>query len=86
MDTAGRERNDAATFAATKAAAGSPQMGSPLEVLLIYLKLGVSSVKTPKDFGVALVGFVLLTVWRVPPLLVVVVGAIGGISLALAKW
>ncbi|MGA3310074.1 MAG: hypothetical protein ABSD08_15905 [Xanthobacteraceae bacterium] len=61
-------------------------MGSPLEVLLIYLKLGVSSVKTPKDFGVALVGFVLLTVWRVPPLLVVVVGAIGGISLALAKW
>ena len=52
----------------------------------LYNPVWTSSVKTPGDFGIALVGFVLLTVWRVPPLLVVVVGAIGGISLALAKW
>jgi chromate transporter len=45
-----------------------------------------SSVKTPGDFGLALVGFVLLTVWRVPPLVVVIVGGLGGIALTLAKW
>jgi chromate transporter len=33
----------------------------------------------------ALVGFVLLTVWRAPPLLVVVISALGGMGLALAK-
>ena len=38
--------------------------------------------KTAGDFGVALVGFVLLTVWRAPPLLVVVVSALGGGALA----
>ena len=38
------------------------------------------------DFGIAFVGFVLLTVWRVPPVLVVAVSALGGIALALAKW
>ena len=51
----------------------------------LYNPVWTSSVKTPGDFGVALVGFVLLTVWRAPPLLVVVVGALGGIALALAK-
>jgi chromate transporter len=42
-------------------------------------------VKSPGDFGIALLGFVLLTVWRAPPLLVVVVSALGGIALALGK-
>ena len=51
----------------------------------LYNPVWTSSVKTPGDFGVALVGFVLLTVWRAPPLLVVIVGARGGIALALAK-
>ena len=51
----------------------------------LYNPVWTSSVKTPGDFGVALVGFVLLTVWRAPPLLVVVVSALGGIALALAK-
>jgi chromate transporter len=51
----------------------------------LYNPVWTSSVKTPGDFGVALVGFVLLTVWRAPPLLVVIVGALGGIALALAK-
>jgi chromate transporter len=51
----------------------------------LYNPVWTSSVKTPGDFGIALVGFVLLTVWRAPPLLVVVVSALGGIALALAK-
>jgi len=52
----------------------------------LYNPVWTSSVKTPGDFGVALVGFVLLTAWRAPPLLVVVISALGGIALALAKW
>jgi chromate transporter len=52
----------------------------------LYNPLWTSSVKTPGDFGVALVGFVLLSAWRAPPLLVVVVSAFAGIALALAKW
>jgi chromate transporter len=49
----------------------------------LYSPVWTSSVSTPGDFGVALVGFVLLTVWRSPPLLVVVVSAVSGILLAL---
>jgi chromate transporter len=51
----------------------------------LYNPLWTTSVKTPGDFGVALVGFVLLTVWRAPPLLVAVVSATGGVALALIK-
>jgi chromate transporter len=51
----------------------------------LYNPVWTTSVKTPGDFGIALVGFVLLTVWRAPPLLVVIVGALGGIALALAN-
>ncbi len=47
----------------------------------LYNPVWVSSVKTPGDFAIALIGFVLLTVWRAPPLLVVIVSAIGGIVL-----
>jgi chromate transporter len=48
----------------------------------LYNPLWVTSVKTPGDFGLALVGFTLLTVWRAPPLLAVVTCAIGGAALA----
>ncbi len=48
----------------------------------LYNPVWVSSVRTPADFAVALVGFVLLVVWRAPPLVVVAVSAIGGIALA----
>jgi chromate transporter len=51
----------------------------------LYNPVWTSSVKTPGDFGIALLGLVLLTVWRAPPLLVVVVSALAGIALALAK-
>jgi chromate transporter len=49
----------------------------------LYNPVWTSAVKTPGDFGLALVGFVLLTVWQAPPLVVVVIGALGGIGLAL---
>jgi chromate transporter len=49
----------------------------------LYNPVWISSVNTPGDFGVAFVGFVLLTVWRAPPLLVVIISALGGVALAL---
>jgi chromate transporter len=50
----------------------------------LYNPVWTSAVNAPGDFGVALVGFVLLMVWRAPPLLVVIVSALAGIALALA--
>lgn len=50
----------------------------------LYNPLWTTSVKRPGDFGLALVGFVLLAVWRAPPLLVVIVSAVGGAALAWA--
>jgi chromate transporter len=49
----------------------------------LYNPVWTSAVKSPADFGLALLGFVLLTVWRAPPLLVVIVTALGGVALAL---
>jgi len=51
----------------------------------LYNPLWTTTVKTPGDFGVALVGFVLLVAWRAAPLVAVVVCACGGIVLALAS-
>jgi chromate transporter len=48
----------------------------------LYHPVWTSSVETPTDLGLALVGFVLLNVWRAPPLLVVIIGALGGVALA----
>jgi chromate transporter len=48
----------------------------------LYHPVWTSSVETPADLGLALVGFVLLNAWRAPPLLVVVIGALGGAALA----
>jgi chromate transporter len=47
----------------------------------LYNPVWTSSVKMPGDFAIALVGFVLLTVWRAPPIVVVLVGAVGGMAL-----
>jgi len=49
----------------------------------LYNPVWTSSVMAPKDFALALVGFVLLTVWQAPPLVVVTISALGGIGLAL---
>jgi chromate transporter len=48
----------------------------------LYNPVWASAVQTSGDFGIALVGFVLLTVWRAPPLVVVIISALGGIALA----
>jgi chromate transporter len=45
----------------------------------LYDPVWASTVHTPADFALALVGFVLLTVWKAPPLLVVVLGAVAGV-------
>jgi chromate transporter len=50
----------------------------------LYNPVWTSSVKSPGDFGIALVGFVLLTAWQAPPLVVVAISALGGIVLAVA--
>jgi hypothetical protein len=47
MDTARSERNDTTIFAATKVAAGGGHVGSPLEVLRVFLKLEVSCNPSP---------------------------------------
>jgi chromate transporter len=44
----------------------------------LYNPVWISAVLRPADFALALTGFVLLVVWRAPPLLVVVLGALGG--------
>ena len=48
----------------------------------LYNPVWTNSVNSSRDFAVALVGFVLLTVWRAPPLAVVVFGALAGMALA----
>ena len=49
----------------------------------LYNPVWTSAVKGPQDFGIALAGFVLLMAWRAPPLLVVVISALSGMTLAI---
>jgi chromate transporter len=49
----------------------------------LYSPVWISTVKTSADVGIALVGFVLLTMWRAPPLVVVVISAVAGVATAL---
>ena len=49
----------------------------------LYSPIGTSSIHTGVDFAVALMGLVLLSFWRVRPLLVVLLGALSGIALTL---
>jgi chromate transporter len=44
----------------------------------LYTPVWTGAVLRPADLALALAGFVLLTVWRAPPLLVVALGAAGG--------
>jgi chromate transporter len=48
----------------------------------LYSPIWTSSVTTPIDFAIALGGFVLLTVWRAPPVVVVALGALAGLVIA----
>lgn len=49
----------------------------------LYDPVWTATVHTPGDFGIALVGFVLLVAWRAPPLLVVAFSAAAGTAMAL---
>jgi chromate transporter len=44
----------------------------------LYTPLWTSSVRSSGDFAIALVCFTLLTAWRAPPLLTVILGAVAG--------
>jgi len=48
----------------------------------LYDPLWTTSVKTSTDFGLVLVAFVLLAVWRTAPLIVVLVTALGALGIA----
>jgi chromate transporter len=47
----------------------------------LYTPVWLNAVANARDAGVAIAGFVLLTVWRTPPIGVVVAGAVSGIVL-----
>jgi chromate transporter len=47
----------------------------------LYNPLWTSTIKSPVDLAIALAGFILLIAWRVPPLVVVILGALGGVLL-----
>jgi chromate transporter len=49
----------------------------------LYNPVWTTSVHSPRDIGIALVGFVLLVAWRAPPLVVVTFSAAAGIAVAL---
>jgi chromate transporter len=49
----------------------------------LYNPVWTSSVHDIRDFAIALVGFVLLTVWRAPPLVVVALSALAGVLVAM---
>ena len=51
----------------------------------LYDPVWTGSVKAPADCAVALAGFVLLTVWKTPPLIVVVLSAAAGGALSFAS-
>ncbi|WP_246773850.1 chromate efflux transporter [Bradyrhizobium diazoefficiens] len=48
----------------------------------LYDPVWTTTVHSPRDFGVALVGFVLLVAWRAPPLVVVAFSAAAGTAMA----
>ena len=50
----------------------------------LYDPVWTSAIFMPKDFALALTGFILFTVWKTPPWIVVVICAIGGVLLALS--
>jgi chromate transporter len=49
----------------------------------LYNPVWTSSVHGPRDLSIALVGFVLLTAWRAPPLAVVAFSALAGVLTAI---
>lgn len=52
----------------------------------LYNPVWTTSVRTPGDVALAFAGFLMLTAWKVPPLGVVVLCALGSMGLAYAPW
>ena len=48
----------------------------------LYNPVWTSAIHAPADFAIGVVAFLLLTMWAVPPWLVVVLGALGATALA----
>jgi chromate transporter len=72
----------------TRAAAQAAMRGTNAAVVgilgsALYHPVWTSAVLTPRDFALALAGFLLLTVWKLPPWIVVVLLATAG---ALSGW
>jgi chromate transporter len=44
----------------------------------LYTPVWTSAIRSPGDFGLGLAAFLLLAIWRLPPWLVVILGAAGG--------
>jgi chromate transporter len=72
-----RQRSDARAFVAGVNAAVVGLLGAAL-----YNPVWTSSVRTVTDFLLALAGFILLVVWRAPPVVVVILTAIGAVVIA----
>ena len=51
----------------------------------LYNPVWTSAVLTPADFAIAATGFLLLLVWRVPPIGVVLLSALAGVGLGMAS-
>ena len=49
----------------------------------LYTPIWTSAVNSPRDFGTGLVAFLLLVFWKMPPWLVVILGALGTEALAM---
>jgi chromate transporter len=49
----------------------------------LYTPIWTSAVNGPRDFGIGLVAFLLLVFWKMPPWLVVILGALGTEALAM---
>jgi chromate transporter len=45
----------------------------------LYNPLWTGTIKSPADLAIALAGFILLIAWRAPPLVVVILGAVGSV-------
>ncbi|HSU79288.1 MAG TPA: chromate efflux transporter [Candidatus Angelobacter sp.] len=52
-------------------------------VAALYNPVWTSAIKTPIDFSLALVAFGLLIIWKLPPWVVVLISAIGGLLLSI---
>jgi chromate transporter len=48
----------------------------------LYDPVWTSAIRSPEDFGIGLVAFLLLVFWRTPPWLVVMLGAVGSATVA----